>query len=66
MENDPIRGIVHIHSEVRSGENWDNQRVVELKFTYHDNDKKESHIPVVVDRATAARLINQLRKVLDA
>lgn len=61
-----IRGLVHINSMIRAGRNFEDERVVELIFEAAQNANHLSHTTVVVDRATAARMINQLRKVLDA
>ena len=49
------------YSEVKAGPNSEGKPVVKLRF----EDGQNSAAVVVVDRATAARLINQLRKELD-
>ena len=58
--DDAIRGVVHYHCDVLVGPNWEGKNVVEMRFT----SGKDSST-VVVDRPTAARLINQLRRGLD-
>lgn len=55
-----VLGTVHYHSEVRIGPNYEGKNVVELRLTSGNNTNV-----VVVDRPTAARLINQLRRSLD-
>ena len=56
-----INGLVHYASEVRTGTNWEDKQVVQLRFSVNNYTSTVS-----VDRATAARLINQLRRALDA
>lgn len=63
--DDQIRGEVYYWSEVQTGINWEDKSVVELRFTSQITDKTYNSSVVVVDRATAARLINQLRRALD-
>lgn len=60
-----INGAIHIHSEVEIGTNWEMDGVVELRFSLPTNGNNSSTSVVVVDRPTAARLINQLRRALD-
>lgn len=62
---DEIRGAIHTSSEVRAGTNYEGAEVVELRCFYFDGAKSSRSSVTVVDRATAARLINQLRRVLD-
>lgn len=52
---------VYTSSTAKAEENWEGKPVVNLGFL---DKNKEYHLNI--DRATAARLINQLRKVLDA
>lgn len=60
-----ISGLIHISSEVVAGQNYEGQGVVQMKFHYPTSSKTNSSSTIVVDRATAARLINQLRRALD-
>jgi hypothetical protein len=55
-----VYGAAHTGSKVLAGVNYENQRVIQLSF-----ESGSHNTIVVVDRATAARLINQLRRVLD-
>lgn len=52
---------VHHRSEARISPNWPDRAVVEISLTAGNH----SHT-FVVERVTAARLINQLRLALDA
>lgn len=65
IEPERIRGTRYIVSEVRIGDYWDGGQAVELKFSEQTSDKARYATTVVIDRATAARLINQLRRALD-
>lgn len=57
---DEIRGVVNYYSEVNLGKTYEGQRVAELRFSCNGDTTV-----VVIDTATAAKLIRQLRKVLD-
>lgn len=57
---DKIRGVVNYHSEVQVGKNYEGQRVVEIRFANNGGT-----LVTVIDTATAARLIRQLRNALD-
>lgn len=57
---DEIRGVVNYYSEVNLGKTYEGQRVAELRFSRNGDTTV-----VVIDTATAAKLIRQLRKVLD-
>lgn len=59
-----ISGLVHISSEARVGKNYEGTPVAELTFYYQNANRRDTST-IVVDRATAARLINQLRRALD-
>lgn len=63
--SEKIRGVVYITSEVRVGKNFEDESVVELKFSEQTTDKLRYVSTVVIDKATASRLINQLRRALD-
>lgn len=65
IEPERIRGTRYIVSEVRIGDYWAGGQGVELKFSEQTSSETRYATTVVVDRATAARLINQLRRVLD-
>lgn len=52
--------LVHYHSDVLIGPNNYGETVVEIRFTSGKGTNS-----VVIDRATASRLINQLRRGLD-
>ena len=52
---------VYIGSSVQELDNWEGKPVINMVFT---TQNREYHLNI--DRATAARLINQLRKVLDS
>lgn len=57
---DQISGLIHTHSDVRTGPNWEGRNVVEVKFSdgnYISN--------IVIDRITAIRLRDQLRAALE-
>lgn len=51
---------VYIDSKVQILDNWEGKPVVNMVFT---TQNREYHLNI--DRATAAKLINQLRKELD-
>lgn len=65
MEEEPVRGNKFIISEVRIGDYWEGGRAVELRFWDQTTDKTQYNAKIIVDKATAARLINQLRRALD-
>lgn len=52
---------VYYHSEVSTDRNLEGKDVVKLHLTFNNNSTV-----LVIDRPTAARLINQLRRALDA
>lgn len=51
---------VYTNSSVIAEDNWDKKPIVKINFTTQNREYQLN-----VDRATAARLINQLRKELD-
>ena len=65
MIDDKIHGLVNVNTKVRAGQNYEGKAVIEFKFEELDDGNVHT-TTVVTDRAAAARLINQLRKVLDA
>ena len=65
MGEQAIHGLTNVNSKVRIGEHYYTKKsVVELKFEELDDGNVHT-TTVVVDRATASRLINQLRRALD-
>lgn len=63
--SDPIRGVVQSSVKARAGLNWEGRVVVELRFTYNENEDSTTHSAIVLDIGTAASLIAQLSTVLD-
>lgn len=61
----PIRGQVYISADVRCGVNWEKRNVVEIQLHLATNANRTDSTTVVVDRGTASKLINQLRRALD-
>ena len=55
-----INGAVYYSSKVQVGYNYEQKQVVELRFS----TSLYTNV-VIIDKATAARLINQLRRALD-
>jgi hypothetical protein len=58
-------GVVNQKCDVLVGPNWEGQNVVEMRFIYSPNPKMVSGTTVVIDTATAAKLIRQLQEGLE-